>query len=416
MKTKIRTKGFASRTLVRQLLPVIAAIFTTFATAGEPAPVTTEAKPFTLFMGADIAVEWNAKLYPVLYVTGSSFVIQAEGKLVKVPTDFGRSKFRIESALRLKETSAVVTDLKNERTYTLGNDPTVRFQRGLADSQLLYADSQGALEQANSGFTFGDITSSAIIYAIITGPYKNYPPSEKTLSNRRVAQAYRTRLAGDPGSTFHESGSPLEGEGMFDAVEVSFEVASPLTLKHPYVVMTARYRGSDDKPGMVHNWVYARELPVIGREARKVEFTQGGFPPGFTMEEFQFHLYNQGQEIATSVAPKRLELTRDEAFQYITVEYISSHAGETLPVGPAVGRLPAHFSTRVAEGQLQRTYFVKVTKDGVIRGLFADEACAQRIDDPYLDSVINELRFVPALDRGRPVDGVTAIKLTLPES
>ena len=65
---------------------------------------------------------------------------------------------------------------------------------------------------------------------------------------------------------------------------------------------------------------------------------------------------------------------------------------------------------------MQRTYYLKVTKGGEISGLFADEACAQKVDDPYLDSVINELRFIPALDRGRPVDGVTAIKLTLPTS
>jgi hypothetical protein len=76
-----------------------------------------------------------------------------------------------------------------------------------------------------------------------------------------------------------------------------------------------------------------------------------------------------------------------------------------------MGKLPGDLSTRLANGQLKPTYYVKVAKDGKGSETFADERCSEKVDDPYLEAVISNLRFKPALDKGKPVDGVALLQL-----
>ena len=68
-------------------------------------------------------------------------------------------------------------------------------------------------------------------------------------------------------------------------------------------------------------------------------------------------------------------------------------------------------SARLANGQLKAVYYVKVNKEGKASELFADESCSIAVNDPYLDALIKNFRFNPALDQGKPVDGVALLKL-----
>jgi hypothetical protein len=162
---------------------------------------------------------------------------------------------------------------------------------------------------------------------------------------------------------------------------------------------------------MVQNMVYAKALHPIDVHLSHVHFAQEGFPFGFEVVDFQLHLYNRGEEIATNVAADRVELTRDEAFEYVKMEYIGSHKGATLPAEPAMGKLPAELPAKLAQGQYKQTFYVKVSKDGLADEEYSDPACTRRIDDPYLDSVVKRIRFKPALNSGRPVDGFATVNL-----
>jgi hypothetical protein len=76
-----------------------------------------------------------------------------------------------------------------------------------------------------------------------------------------------------------------------------------------------------------------------------------------------------------------------------------------------MGNLPADLPSRLTGGQFTQTFFVAVSKDGLPGQVFSDESCSQRVDDPYILSVIKDLRFRPALDKGRAVDGVARLNL-----
>ncbi len=191
-------------------------------------------------------------------------------------------------------------------------------------------------------------------------------------------------------------------------MSVDEALAQPL----PYVVTMARFHPKGSKPGTVQNLVYARELAPIEAHPTNVHFIEGGFPYDFELIEFQLHLYNKREEVATTMSSKRVELTRDEAFEYVKIEYVTAHEGATLPAVPAMGRLPAGLLRALAEGKYRETFFVKVSKEGLPADeVFLDEACSKRVEDLYLEQVVKGMRFKPALESGKPVESVASLDL-----
>jgi hypothetical protein len=199
--------------------------------------------------------------------------------------------------------------------------------------------------------------------------------------------------------------------GGLDAMDVEFDIRSGKPLHNPYVVTMTRFRTHGSKPGMVQNMVYAQSLHPIDEHLSHVHFVEEGFPFNYELVDFQLHIYNRGEEIATNLAADRVELTRDEAFEYVKMEYIGSHLKDTLPAVPVMGKLPADLPAQLAQGKYSAAFYVKVSKDGFADEAYTDPACTRRIDDPYLDSVVKRVRFKPALNSGKPVDGVATLKL-----
>ena len=359
-------------------------------------------KTHTLFMGADIDIEQNRRFFRAQGMARNSFVISVGGRETLVPMDRGPVNMKVFQELKLTESSATVLDLKGERAYTPGNDPIRRMQRGLADSENSLAGSEAAKNLYATRLQNFESQNYAADHAQDGGRYRR----ELDAALADAGTKYNAAVAG-PGTM----DLPANTEGQFDAMEVSFSVSSSRRLDRPYVVIVARYHEPDSRPGVYRNWIYAHALDPIGRETKPVRFLQGGFPPGFKIDDFQLHLYNRNEEIATTVAPRRVALTRDEAFQYLLIEYVSGHKGATLPAVPAMGKLPADLPQRLAGGEFNQTYFVKVSADGIAVETYLDESCTQKAENRYLESVVKNIRFNPALEKGHPVEGVARLKL-----
>jgi len=373
--------------------------------SGAPAGAEAEARTHTLFMGADFDVQSNKVFHRVQDVSGGSFVIKVNGEEVLVPMNQAPVEFRIQQSLKLTENSATIGDLKGERAYSPANDPVKKFVREQPGGATHLQSSQAAMGSTMAQRDLGIAKSS--------GSPANIVAQVQQQANS-VSASYSSALSAE-GSDFNNVGSysaKLQEElakKLFDAMDVTFEVASPQPLNSPYVVIVAQYRERDERPGIAHNWIYARTLEPIDSKPRKVRLLQGGLPPGFELLNFKLHLYDRGQELATNVADKRVPLTRDEAFLYLKIDYVSSHKEATLPPTAAMDKLPADLRSRLTSAQFAHTFFVKVSKDGLPGEVFLDEACAQKADDSYLLSVIRDIRFNPALDKGRAVDGVARL-------
>jgi hypothetical protein len=136
-----------------------------------------------------------------------------------------------------------------------------------------------------------------------------------------------------------------------------------------------------------------------------------GFPFGYELLDFQLHIYDRGVEIASNIAADRVELTREEAFEYVKMEYIGSHSKDTLPAVPAMGKLPSDLPSMLAAGKYAGSFYVRVSRDGLADKAYSDAGCTREVGDAYLDSVVARIRFKPALDHGKPVDGVASLNL-----
>lgn len=436
----------AARFILRTLsLGVIVASGARASTDGKPpvvmdSVVVSEAKTHALFMGADISVEFQNDLRPVKDVFGASWVILMDRQERHISTKEATVGIQFTPALKLTDTFATIAGFMKTPSYSYDNDPSVKITKGLtraavvssflhgvADDRQAVADTIGnkalggsAMMAGEASIQFGD---TALMHtAQITGAIVHYPkaqpgapfPSNPLVDSTLLQPQQLAQEQANVASAMAENGDEPSGRVATlgrDAMDVSFGVSSNKPLRHPYVVTIARFHPAGTKLGTLQNLVYAQALDPIDGHSSRVAFTETGYPPEYELVDFQFHLYDEGKEVATSISDKRVDMTRDEAFEYVKMEYMSVHRGDTLPPVAVMGRLPADLPTKIATGRYPDTFYVQVTKQGFPGELFADDACTKKIDDPYLAGTVGGLLFKPALEHGRPIKGVAAVNL-----
>lgn len=370
-----------------------------------PAIAGAQAAPreYTLFEGANIGVNLDKSVYPVRDVFGSSWVIDINGQDRAVSAKEAPVDLKISPALKLTEVSATIAGFKREPGYSFANDPSVRLTRGMNVAADVSASYQAAANQAAA--TNPTAVGADSVSTSGTGDSSQVLAS----SSAKVADTISSASAGaDAGNVLESKNATSEG---YDAMDVEFEVSSAKPLQDPYIVTMVKFHPKGAAPGVVQSMVYAKALNPIDTHPTKVKFSQEGFPFDYEVVDYQLHLYNHGVEIATTISPKRQEMTPDQAFEYVKTSYITAHKTATLPAAPIMGELPPDLSAQLAAGKYSEPIYVKVSKDGLADEAFSDAACTARIDDPYLESVVRSIRFKPALEEGKPVDGVATLNL-----
>lgn len=380
--------------------------------AGEPA-----AKTHTLFMGADLAVERNKKFYRVEDVSGSEFKIRIGQNEVFVPTRGSANQFRIDHELKLAGAPVTLGKVIADRTYTSARDPRRQFE---ASSGA--AGGAAAVQDAAYGAMIREEMTNAMAQGTLGADPERAHPAVQEAAKASAARLEESMGKLDPANQLALSDQnqvAVQAErmnrqlmdGNFDAIEVAFEVSSPVPLDDPYVLIIARIRDRDSRPGVTRNWIYADTLDPIGTKPQFVRVREGGFPVGYHLEDAQIRIYNRGREVPTSVSPKKVELTSEEARQYIVMEHVAAHRGETLAAVPAFVQPPPDLRDRVAAGHYPAPVFVRVGDDGGPKGAYLDQACSRPVQDPYIEALVAGMIFRPALEKGKPVPGVARIRL-----
>ena len=407
-------------------------------------------KTHTLFMGADISINLDKDLYGVKDVFGSNWVVEINGRQKEISARRAPLDLKITPNLKLTESSVTIQGFKRVQAYSFANDPSVRLTRGLTQAGSINSDllamSGNAQHMAdtmashNSGpFAGADDQFSANAMMTTAEFSRGHPTATEgstevlpdspglgllapaaavsraqyinptaMMNNALSAQsAASVRLQSANGD---EPAGKIASSGL-DAMDVEFDVRSSKLLQNPYVVTMTRFRPPGARPGMVQNMVYALSLHPIDEHLSHVHFVEEGFPFGYELLDFQLHIYDRGVEIASNIAADRVELTREEAFEYVKMEYVGSHPRDTLPAVPVMGKLPSDLPSMLEAGRYAGSFYVRVSRDGLADKAFSDAACTREIGDPDLDSVVGRIRFKPALDHGKPVDGVAPLDL-----
>jgi hypothetical protein len=372
------------------------------------APAT--GKPaYTLFMGADLSLEHGREFHRVEDVLGSRFKIVVEGKEVLVSTEFGTARMRIDNGLKLAGTPVTLGDLKAERAYTPARDPRRKFNRMAASS----AGASAAVDLSN----FRLVRAEENLGAAMANPHSTPGQIMDAQAGRDAAVNSQMQAQLDIGSDLNSAASHAQtlamelAEENFDAIQLTMEVSSPVPLDNPYVLIIARIHERDERPGVFRNWIFAKKLDPIGTKPEKIYINQGGLPIGYTLEEYQVRIYNHGREMPTSHSPRRVDLTRDQAQQYLVIEHVAANKDATLPALPVFGEAPADLKGRVAAGEFTQPFYVKVDATGNALGTFSDEECTRAAQDPYVETFVAGVLFAPALEKGKPVDGVARLQL-----
>jgi hypothetical protein len=383
--------------------------------AAVPAAPAQAASPLThvIFMGADLSAEKNRVYHPVVDVTDTSLVIQPAGQPVRLPMAQAAS-LRITETLKLTDTSVGLDDFRFEPAYSPGADPTTQLAKtaALAAGQTAEVDLAAAAER-----------SAALAVAGASGAVANAANSEDAADSRAAlarAQAGQAAAGEALDRALAATNSPLydvgaqaargAGEGMFDAIRVSFVLTAESDLLQPYYAVIAAIRDPGDR--QPRKWIYVRPLGAMAAgETQRVTVYQSGFTPGYTLEACEVHVYDGVRELATPLSRRRVAISDEEALTYRTIEYTAANKGRTLPAKLATRALTTAAWASVPKAQLATTYHVRVARDGRVTGAYVDAAGKTPLADAALVAVLSALQFNPALSAGKPVESIAPVVL-----
>jgi hypothetical protein len=392
------------------------AVLSAAESGGPPAPAAQgpvpngilvhETKPYVLFMGANISVEKDKAFDPIEEVTSSVITVDADGKPANVFMQRGVN-LQVRDDLKLSEKSVTVTDLKSERAYSPRADPFKSF----AHAENIAAGADAAADLAQSVATrMASVQNGAPMPGVTPVPGENTPEAIAAASAAESARqeadhenSMLTPLAGNEAAG--------EGQGMFDAIRVSFAVTPKVDLAKPYIAVVAQIRDPGGKnPGQRQPWIYLQPMGAMAAGATtKVTVYQEGMPAGYTLEKCDIHLYDGREELATSVSNKRVLLTEDEALTFRVIEYVAANRGRTLPAVPA--KFVRDRRSSLTQAELDQACYVRVAKDGKVAATFSDKGATVPLQDEALDAALRGLRFKPAIEAGKPVESIVAVRL-----
>jgi hypothetical protein len=393
-------------------VPLLA--WTVFAADPVGTPPTEEPKTHVLFMGADISVEQGRMLHPLVDATDLALIVQMDGKPLEIPhrrvTDI-----RLKDVLKLSATSVGIDDLKAERAYAEGSDPFDSLVRSSTFAAGEVAAADMAMREGVKAETAAAVAGAAVASA--------GTPQDRAAASQALAQAQNRQAAAQQaaaqslqsanfGSSMAERHQAAAGEDLFDAIRFSFEVHADRDLKQPYYALVAVIREKDSRTKEAFKWTYVKPLgPIAAGGSRKVRALQGGLPPGYVLESWEVHVYDGGEELATNLSRKRVEVTAEEAREFQVIEHIASNRGRTLPASVLDPVLVTAAREALSPAQAGRTWHVRVNKAGRVSGVFLDADGKQPTTDTAVVAVLKTLRFKPALAAGKAVESMVALQL-----
>jgi len=382
-----------------------------------PAPAKAGPPPtHVLYMGADLSVQKDKKYYHVEDVVGSEFMVRINKKEVFVPTRQRTTGLKVDNALKLSGDSVRLDELESGPGYTPANDPRLKFDResgaaggaeavqNLVYGQMFQASFAASLGPSVAGGGPGAdqaAASQAEVQAQLAAAQAKLDPSNQMM----MQDQYNT-------GTHADRMQKELGEENYDAMETSFKISSPVELDDVYMVALFTFREREAKPGQESMLIYAKALGTVGPKPQYHRVREGGLPAGFKFLDCKIHIYNHGEEVATNASSKRVELTRDEARQYVLLDYLGSNKDATVAASAVRGSLPRVRRAELSSEQMNRTYYVKVSPAGTLLALYADEACSLQVDDPAMTRLLADVLYKPALVKGKPVEGVARLRLS----
>lgn len=379
-----------------------------------PAPARVGPPTHVLYMGADLSVQKDKKFYRVEDVVGSEFKVRINKKEVFVPTRQRTTGLKVDNALKLSGESVRLDELESGPGYTPANDPRLKFDRAsgaaagaAAVQDLVY----GQMFQASFAASLGPSGASSGPGAGDAAAAQQKVQDELAAAQAKLDPTNQMMMQDQYNTGTHADRMQKElGEENYDAMEASFKISSPVELNDVYMVALFTFRERDAKPGQEGMLIYAKALGVVGPKPQYIRVREAGVPAGFKFLDCKIHIYNHGEEVATNASARRVELSRDEARMYVLMDHMGNNKDATVAASVVRGSLPRARRAELSLDQMNRTYYVKVSAEGTLVAVYADEACQLLVDDPAMTKLLGDVLYRPSLVKGKPVEGVARLR------
>lgn len=358
-----------------------------------PAPAMP--KTYHLYVGADIEVPKDDVFHRMRRFTNYSAEIRVDGRVERVRIE-GLPTMRVGRDMKLSVDSATITGVRVERAYSGASDPF----RNWAGDGLTAAAATETKAEANLNMPIPQ-----------AGPGSPGIGALGTHIRDVVVRDTFTNSGNDMTNTaqFVNRSMIEEGKEQFDAIEAEFQVSSSTHLQDCYLLMICDFK-MKERDERLRRWIHLKTLEDITPKARKVRLREAGLPPGYILVAHEFHLYAGGREIATNLSDKRIELSEEEAFTFMNLQYIGAHRGETLPPAVAWAEVPPDLAERLPPDVLRWEIHVRVDAEGRVIGIAADAEGTRGAPKRVVDA-IRVFRFNPALEKGKPVAGKVVLRI-----
>jgi hypothetical protein len=337
-------------------------------------------KDYIEFRGLELMIPDGGNYYPLLGISQNSAEIRIGHDVHLVPFDKIKG-YGSRQPILIRTPGATVAGLVAEGAYTPANDP----QRQWNARRLAMIEERQDAEDRVEGAGVMIMGNQAIL---------TQEDGSATLGlggDLDENRAYDQKIQED------------QDQRLFDAIHVEFEISSAKPIEHPYLILVADFRERRQKTGTFSRWIKIKQLAQIDSVPQKVTVEEGGFPIGYALDKVQVHLYDNGRELATNVSEGRVDMTKEEVFDYLDRQYMGDHKGGTLPPVAIRGSSQSRLSAEIGAEALNRKFQIKVGKDGRVLDYSSDDPAAGTPE--AVKSFFQDLRFYPALENGIPVEG-----------
>jgi hypothetical protein len=373
-----------------------------FALSTRAAPA---AKDHTLFVGTDLAVKHDGTYHHVVGADNDALKIEAGGAIESISLRKA-SDIRITKGVKLSTLTATISHVK---TDSVARADAAAQLAAMQSNLMMNEEASMAADRAHGRMILasavtgggGSATGAGTSTAAISAAY------QQAASDYAGALPGLSLLAGSADTLLAHKLSDTDATD----VELSFDVSSPQPLEHAYLVIAADYE-DPGKPGVLSRQISTRALARIDKHPQAVRLNNPTSIGGMKFKKFDIALFADGQEVATNLSENKMPMTADEAYQFFRLDYLASHKGESHPPVAMLMTSRSEFRQTVQDADLNRPLYATIDETGSVVAISADAAGQQDLP-AAMKSALQNVRFVPALKGGSPVDG--RLKFTLAE-
>lgn len=395
----------ASYAASRQILGFAAVFLGAGLLCAKPDPATVKGGPkeFIVYNGADLFTRFDSEILRVVGVKGTALDLESDSG-VEVVSAWKTSPVAVARRLKFGTFEANI-DLQRVEVMRIALAQS-EAELNFATSSVISSEER-ALEHAVAEMQIKELALGASNPAVVAQREQLADQSNRLEDMRELFEDYVTEETNKPDGPKTASLAPLPFEyaydPMSDALEFKCSISSPRPLAKAFLAVTLRYV-APNAPTVVQAKTRFQSFNRLTGKPRKVKFVIRDLPLGFHLVGCDFDLFSDGEQVATNLSKSVEAVNEEHVYQYFLRDYLIRNRAQTRAAKPLLLASAEALRLQVNKAGLEQVVFVVVDKLGNTVSLSADGVEARDLPEQVM-SVLQHVRFLPALEDGQPVDG-----------